>query len=84
MTTKTKILNAIRRKCKLDCCANDRESWANCDIKDCALWPYRLGKDPKPSKSKQNQGRKHRKKQEEIRKKLIKANTEPILNVHSQ
>jgi hypothetical protein len=39
-------LKAIRLKCKEDCCANDRKSWVNCDIEDCALFIYRLGKNP--------------------------------------
>jgi len=36
---------AIRRKC-LDCCVGDMAEVDRCHIMDCALWPFRYGKDP--------------------------------------
>lgn len=39
-------LKSIKLKCKEDCCNNDRESWINCEITDCVLWVYRMGKNP--------------------------------------
>lgn len=39
-------LRAIRRKC-LDCCAGSSPEVALCHIKDCSLWPYRDGHNPR-------------------------------------
>lgn len=40
------MAKAIRLKC-LDC-SGEGESWVKtCTIKDCALWPYRMGRQPK-------------------------------------
>lgn len=50
MTTKKEILTAIKNKCREDCCAGDIKSWTECTITECLLYPYRMGKDPKPSK----------------------------------
>jgi hypothetical protein len=36
-------LKAIRKYCKEQCCASDKESWVNCSIVNCALYNYRLG-----------------------------------------
>jgi len=36
---------AIRRKC-IDCCVGDASEVERCHIRDCALWPFRYGKDP--------------------------------------
>ena len=38
-------LKAMRRKC-LDCCCGSPQEVSLCPVKDCALWPYRLGKHP--------------------------------------
>lgn len=38
-------LKAIRRKC-LDCCAGSSHEVGLCPVGDCALHPYRLGKNP--------------------------------------
>jgi len=38
---------AIKTKCKVDCCVNDKISWINCTISDCPLWKYRLAEDYK-------------------------------------
>lgn len=61
-----KIKDAIRIKC-LDCCGfcpnidhkadnktyNEAYQYVkDCDIEECALWPYRLGKNPFHAKSK--------------------------------
>ena len=41
-----KPLKAIRLKC-LDCSNEQPSEVLNCPIKDCALWPYRMGRYPK-------------------------------------
>lgn len=38
-------MKAIRIKC-LDCCAGSSHEVRLCPIKDCSLYPYRLGKNP--------------------------------------
>ncbi len=38
-------MNAIKAKC-LDCSADDRNEVKLCNVDNCPLWPYRLGKDP--------------------------------------
>jgi hypothetical protein len=38
-------LKAMRRKC-LDCCCHSSKEVELCSVKDCALYPYRLGKHP--------------------------------------
>lgn len=38
-------LRAIRAKC-LDCCCGQFLEVRNCKIKDCSLWPYRMGHRP--------------------------------------
>lgn len=38
-------LKAIRLKC-LDCCADQQAEVRKCPIKDCTLWPYRMGHRP--------------------------------------
>lgn len=40
-------LKQIRKKC-LDCCLEKKEEVRECMIKDCALYPYRMGRNPKP------------------------------------
>lgn len=37
--------SAIKNYCKLECCAGDLESWKNCDISNCFLYRFRLGKE---------------------------------------
>lgn len=37
--------SAIRRKC-LDCCCGDRSLVDGCEIRSCALWPFRMGNSP--------------------------------------
>ncbi|MFQ5964691.1 MAG: hypothetical protein ACE5KZ_10430 [Candidatus Scalinduaceae bacterium] len=39
-------IKAIRAKCK-DCCANQLAKIRKCQITDCPLHPYRMGKRPK-------------------------------------
>lgn len=49
MTTKAEVLKSIRAKC-LDCsCYQDNEI-KFCPITQCALFPFRFGKDPNPAK----------------------------------
>ena len=50
MTTKAEILQAIRRKC-LDCSCFQPSEVRECPVSTCDLWPYRLGRDPDPSRS---------------------------------
>lgn len=38
-------LRAIRAKC-LDCCCDQATEVRRCPSKTCALWPFRLGKNP--------------------------------------
>ena len=40
-------MQAIREKCK-DCCAGYLGEIKECPITDCSLWPYRMGRRPKP------------------------------------
>ena len=41
------VLESIKKKCRDDCCAGDKQSWLECTIKDCTLHRYRLGYNPK-------------------------------------
>lgn len=43
--TKKSVLKAIREKC-LDCCGGQYAEVRRCHITDCALWSYRMGKNP--------------------------------------
>jgi hypothetical protein len=43
--TKKTVLRAIREKC-LDCCAGSHSEVRHCHLKDCSLWPFRMGKNP--------------------------------------
>ena len=38
-------LDAIRRKC-IDCTAGFAPAISGCEMIDCALWPFRMGKNP--------------------------------------
>ena len=38
-------LKAIRAKC-LDCSVDAVSEVRDCSIRDCALWPFRMGKNP--------------------------------------
>ena len=57
MTTKGAILKAIRENC-LSCCNGSVKEVEICTVGDnqsstigrCQLYPYRMGKDPKPSR----------------------------------
>lgn len=42
---KKPLLKVIREKC-LNCCVNQPSEVRLCHIEDCALWPYRMGKNP--------------------------------------
>ena len=44
-TTKSDLLKIIRRKC-LDCVCYQPREVELCPTERCALWPYRMGKDP--------------------------------------
>lgn len=43
--TMTSVLRAIRAKC-IDCSGGHKQLVDTCHTKTCALWPYRMGKDP--------------------------------------
>jgi len=46
MTTKIlSPLKAIKKRCKDECCCGDLKSWRECAC-DCALRPFRFGKNP--------------------------------------
>ena len=49
MTTKTELLKAVRARC-LDCCCYQSGEVRLCTATGCALWTYRLGIDPTPSR----------------------------------
>lgn len=40
-------IQAIKKKCKEQCCCGDLSSWKECSVVSCPLWAYRLGKRPK-------------------------------------
>jgi len=42
---KRPLLKAIREKC-LDCSAGNEAEVRRCTVVSCALWPYRMGKNP--------------------------------------
>lgn len=91
MTTKTVLLQTIRKHC-LECCGGSFKDVDNCaaapnasHYSSCALWIYRNGKDPdEPSEAMQEKGRKMVAKREIERKHSIKmkpSNQREKLNV---
>ena len=44
-TSNTNPVKAIRMKC-MDCCGGHRSEVDRCTIKDCALYPFRMGRNP--------------------------------------
>src|SRR5262245_50633995 len=48
-------LKAIREKC-LDCCCGNAAEVRKCVATDCALWPFRMGKNPFHKKRKLSAG----------------------------
>ena len=44
-TSNTNPVKAIRMKC-LDCSGGSRNEAERCQVKDCALYPFRMGKNP--------------------------------------
>jgi hypothetical protein len=38
-------LRSIREKC-IDCCGGNKAEVARCEIQACALWPFRMGRNP--------------------------------------
>jgi hypothetical protein len=50
MTTKAQVLDSIRAKC-LDCSCYQPSEVRECPVTTCGLWPFRMGRDPDPSKS---------------------------------
>lgn len=47
---KRDVMRAIREKC-LDCCCGQAQEVKLCEIRDCALHPFRFGKDPTAKKT---------------------------------
>lgn len=45
MEQKTNPVKAIREFC-IDCCGGSRETVKNCPSANCALYPFRMGKNP--------------------------------------
>lgn len=43
---KTSPMKAIKLFCRSQCCCDDMDNWKNCNITDCQLYPFRLGKNP--------------------------------------
>ena len=43
MISASKLLKAIRRNC-VDCCAGEVSEVSKCTMKNCALFPYRMGR----------------------------------------
>lgn len=41
-------LKSIKEYCKNVCCAGIRNCWQDCNMKNCPLHAYRLGRRPKP------------------------------------
>jgi hypothetical protein len=50
MTTRSAVLQVIRRKC-LDCSVYQPAEVRECPVTRCALWPFRFGTDPEPSRT---------------------------------
>ena len=50
MTTKTQILKVIRAYC-IGCSGGSEKEVSHCTITHCELYPYRMGKDPRPARS---------------------------------
>ena len=48
-TTKAEMLRVVRRKC-MDCTCDQMKEVELCPMKDCPLWPFRMGKDPYKTK----------------------------------
>lgn len=79
MTTKGTLLKTIRLHC-LNCCGGSWKDVHECaagpeaekaGFPVCALWQFRLGSDPTPSRSRQVAGlRAHREKMKENREKI--------------
>ena len=44
-TSHTNPVKAIRMKC-LDCSGGSRTEAERCQVKDCALYPFRMGRNP--------------------------------------
>lgn len=47
--TVEKLLKAIRKHC-LECCGHQKDEVKKCEMKDCPLWDFRLGKTNKEKK----------------------------------
>lgn len=41
-------LKSIKNYCKYHCCVGDRKSWVHCNVPNCYLFSYRLGRKPLP------------------------------------
>ena len=66
--TKADLLKIIRAKC-MDCTCEQIKEVTRCHIRDCPLWPVRLGKDP--DKPKRTLTEEHKKKLVAGREKAI-------------
>jgi hypothetical protein len=53
MTTKTELLRKIRKNC-VECNGGKPTGIEECTMElKCPLWPFRMGKDPEPSRVRQ-------------------------------
>ena len=48
-------VKSIRAKC-IDCCCGDLREVRECPIKNCPLWPYRMGRRPKDDEKAEDTG----------------------------
>ena len=48
-------IKSIRAKC-IDCCCGELSEVRECPIKDCPLWPYRMGRRPKDDEQSKDAG----------------------------
>ena len=55
----TPIMKVIRSKC-LDCVGYSEAEVRKCVATDCALWPYRMGKNPFLSKKAKERAKRHK------------------------
>lgn len=54
MNSERKLLAAIRARC-MDCSGHCKKEVEHCLIPECALYPYRMGKMPEETESKEAQ-----------------------------
>ena len=48
-------LKAIKNYCRYHCCVDDKQSWKECEVTDCFLYKFRLGKSGRVLSEKQKE-----------------------------